>query len=319
MALQSRFKGVIAVLMLLVFAALGGCAGSPAPPATSAPGTLTSPLAGNWLLLGTLADFAPTPILFPPQPQTKKTALAVSLDVSGSTITASAALVAQASTCGVTVDLGPIAVATGTIAPDGSFTVTAPTLSSLAGALPVLTLTGNAPQSVGAPWTGTYTISVVTPSLNGSVPCSITQTGSFTAASLADVTGAYTGTGSFPTFLPTTPQTPVSMSINLQQGADLYGPRVTAPAYSKLALGGSVQLTGIPCFSKGAISTEFPSVVEGSRFLANFTAEDGTKAQINGLIDDSAAARLSILTIAVQGPQCNNVYDFFGSPLLVQR
>ena len=244
---------------------------------------------------------------------------ALSIDVTGTQITAAANLQSATSSCGpfgATLGAG----LTGTVAPDGTFTIASPA-STPVSLFPAFTVKGTVPASAQAPWKGSYTVSSTTPSFNNSPPCTATLSGTFEAAAVQDVDGTFTGNGSFTTFgNPAAPTSaPLSMTLMLHQGGTLYGPRPGASLTSRLALSGSMQVQGLNCFSQGDTSTSLPSLVEGNRITAAFTAADGTVAQVFGSIVDTATTEISIDTVLVQGAQCNNTYDFFGTPLIVQR
>ncbi len=243
----------------------------------------------------------------------------MSFDVIGNNIIASADL---QTTCGTSGGLGLTvgatfgAVLTGTIAPDGSFSLSSPVQNPLTN----LTVQGTVPGSAGASWMGKYSFSSTPPEPVSAPPCVITQTETFIATPIGVVTGTYTGTSStFTNLGNSTAATPVTMSLTLQQGAMLYNPLSAASVYSQLALGGSVQLQGFPCFSKGTTSTTLGSEVEGSRLLVNFVMDDGSTVQLFGSILDIDSTRLSIDTLFVNGGQCNGNYVFLFKPLIVQR
>ncbi len=67
------------------------------------------------------------------------------------------------------------------------------------------------------------------------------------------------------------------------------------------------------------MSTLSPSEISGDRIQANFVANDGTTASLSGSIVDTGAMSLSINSIVVRGAQCNESYEFFLTPLIVQR
>ena len=206
----------------------------------------------------------------------------------------------------------------GTVASDGTFTLTSPVSANLV-PLSTLTLQGTVPASADAPWKGTYVFSYTSPSLNNIPACTVNQSGAFTATAVQDVTGNYSGSGTFPATAAGVAAAPFAVSLDLQQGATLYSLGGRSAVASRLALSGSIQAQGLGCFTSGTMSTLSPSEVEGNRIQANFVANDGTTASLFGSIVDTGATRLSINSILVRGAQCNESYDFFLTPLIVQR
>ncbi len=301
---QGMIPGVASSLMIV---SLCGCGASPSSP-VPVPVSPNHFLAGNWLLSGSLPvsgfSTGSTP------------GLAVSFDVTGSTVTAAANLIAT-SPCATlsTVFGGSLA---GTVASDGTFTLTSPVSANLV-PLSTLTVQGTVPASADAPWKGTYVFSSTIPSLNNNPACTINESGAFTATAVQDVTGTYSGGGTFPATAAGTPAAPFSVSLNLQQGATLYSLGGRTAVASRLALSGSIQAQGLGCFTSGTMSTLSPSEISGDRIQANFVANDGTTASLSGNIVDTGAMSLSINSIVVRGAQCNESYEFFLTPLIVQR
>ncbi len=302
-----RLQIFISLLCGCMLFPLCGCGAHPAS-APSMPSP-TSFLAGNWLLFGALpvSGFSNGP------------GLAMSFDVVGNHIVASANLEV---TCGISFGGGFTSGATygavlnGTIAPDGGFTLSDPTGDPFTS----FTVQGTVPGSAGASWSGKYSFSSTGPSLPNPPPCAGTQTGTFTATPIGDVTGTYTGTSStFPTLGNSAVNTAVTMSLNLQQGGTLYNPLSLPSIYSRLALAGSIQLQGFSCFSRGATSTTLASEVSGSRISMSFLMDDGSTAELLGSILDTESMRLSIDSLFVRGGQCGGNYLFLFNPLIVQR
>lgn len=246
---------------------------------------------------------------------------AISFDVKGDTITASGELSATSNGCGIFgVTYG--ALLTGTIAADGTFSVSSPP-SALSSAAPAINVKGTVPTAAGQPFQGTYTLTASTLSINNGPVCSLNQSGSFTATPVQDVTGTYAGTGGFQVSSGglggTTTTQPVTVSMALQQRGTLYGPTGAAGVTSALALSGSLQVSGLACFSSGTTGTTGSSLIEGSRVLVTFTAGDGTRAMVLGSLKDTEARQIGIELIQVTGSQCNAVYDFLPNALIVQR
>ena len=301
---QGVFPGVASSLMVVW---LCGCGASPSSP-VPVPVSSNHFLAGNWLLSGSLpvAGFSTG----------SQPGLAVSFDVTGNAVTAGANLTTTSS-CG-TIGVAYAASLTGTLASDGTFTLTSPGSANLV-PLSALSVQGTVPASANAPWKGTYTFSSTTPSLNNNPACTVTQSAAVTATAVQDVTGTYSGSGTFPATAAGTTAAPFSVSLDLQQGATLYSVGGRTAVASRLALSGSLQAQGLGCFTSGTTSTLASSEVAGDRIEANFVASDGTTASLSGSIVDTGAMSLSIDSIAVRGTQCNENYTFFLTPLIVQR
>ena len=205
------------------------------------------------------------------------------------------------------------AAVTGTVASDGSFTVSTPNLGGIAN-FTTLSVSGAVPTTAGASWSGTYTLAASEPG------CSFNQTGSFTATAVQDVTGTYAGTG---TVLVTSgsgipANAPVTVSVALQQGAPLYTPIGTTTS-SRVGLKGSIQISGFSCFSKGNSSTSAASEVVGGPLSANFVMDDGSTLMMVGSIDDVATSRLDVDFFQVIGGSCSGFYSFGINPMVVQR
>ena len=292
---------------------LCGCGASPSSPTPPVPASPNHLLAGNWLLYGSL------PVSGSTFGSPAQSALAVSFDVTGNNVVGGANLVAT-TTCGTVSSSASFGNSlTGTIAADGTFSLSTPSNTALLTPSDSLTVQGTVPASANAPWKGTYTFTSTNPSFNNNPPCNVNQSGAFTATAVQDVTGTYSGTGTIPGSAVGSTPAPVSISMSLQQGGLLYRLPSVTPVNSRLALSGSLQAQGLGCFSSGSTSTVGTSEVEGNGVRVYFVANDGTVAFILGSIVDTGSMRLSIQSIAVRGAQCNENYEFFLNPLIVQR
>ena len=107
--------------------------------------------------------------------------------------------------------------------------------------------------------------------------------------------------------------------MTLQQGAILHVPhRALDGTQTYLALGGSLQITGSPCFSSGTISTISPSEVDGSSVDAAFLMDDGSMLNVSGFLTDTTANSIAVKIFNVRGGQCSGLY-FFGSNATLRR
>ncbi len=272
----------------------------PTPPAVN--------LKGNWLLTGALPTSSEL------QPAAGFTA---TFDVNGTAVTATMEV---RSVCGA-IGTGEIfglggSFLTGTVAEDGSFTVKTTTQ----GALPqsAVTITGAIPKAPGATWVGNYTIS------GGTGTCAPNGSGSFAAESIGPVTGTYTGTGNLELAstsglgsVPTLTTVPSTVTLTLQQDGPLYGlPPATVD--SEIAVDGSVQVSGVPCFSKGTVSTVQTGIISGAIAQPTFLMDDGSKMIVVAEVLDDGAKKLWVHDLNVIGGKCAGVYLFGSAPLIVQ-
>ena len=152
---------------------LCGCGGGSTP-------AVVSPLAGNWLLAGPMPTDG---ITFPPSsPPSTGVRLAMTFDVKGDQVSAGG--FGNNFCDNVQAAFNFLGVAGGTIAKDGSFTTT-----SANSPFSTVSIKGTAPQKNGAPWSGSYTVS-----LGGNAPaCDANLSGTFTATSFPLVSGVYVG------------------------------------------------------------------------------------------------------------------------------
>jgi hypothetical protein len=284
---------------LLVF---GGCGGA-LPVATSPVVGTASNLAGNWLLYGVLPKAVGGP--------NNQPGFGISFDSIGNNALATAAISTTCSNSPATFGLRLGAVITGAVAADGSFTLSGLQPSSFT----TLTITGKAPATAGAAWSGNYTLTSTSPF------CPVNQAGPFTATAVQDLNGTYTGTGSVSGL---SSHAAVTMSLTLRQGAPLVSPIMpimtimTTPINSRLGVAGSIQVQGFSCFSKGTISTVSPSEVEGGPVLMNFAMDDGSTMLVLGSIDDLAASQMDVNFLHVAGGSCSGLYSF-GPNVLVAK
>ncbi len=308
---QGILPGLASAFMVTV---LCGCGAIPSSstPAVPTPANANRFLAGNWLLVGSL------PVSTSTFGVVTSTALAVTFDVTGNAVTAGTDLETTGMCGSSSASFGSTPTETGTVASDGTFSLSTPGSATIV-PFSSLTLQGTVPASADAPWKGTYTYSTMNPSINNNPPCNVNRSGAFTATPVQDVTGTYSGSGSIPGTAAGSTPAPVSVSLSLQQGGTLYGPPLVAAVSSRLALSGSIQVQGLGCFTSGTTSTVASSEVRGGSVVAIFVANDGTTASLTGNILDTGSMRLSINSVVVRGAQCNENYEFFLNPLIVQR
>ena len=259
------------VRALVSFASFGslliGCGGG--SPKQTAPAV--SPLAGNWLLIGSLSNFGPQSVLGQGQVPFN---LAVSLDVTGGMVTgnASTAFVCTNSGAG-----GGSGFAPAPIAADGSFELQPVTLGA---EVPTETFEVHAvvPQTAGETWSGTYT---ATDTNKG---CTSTS-GAFTAVPIMPVTGTYAGAGALGQ-QGSSSSTPVKITAIFEQGAPAGTVFTSTRINSQNVLSGSIAVEGSPCFSNGTIKPMEAQVV-GSFLQAEYTMNDGSTVFVSGYVQDT--------------------------------
>jgi hypothetical protein len=189
-------------------------------------------------------------------------------------------------------------VAAGTIAKDGSFTTT-----SANSPFSTVSIEGTAPQKSGAPWSGSYTVS-----LGGNAPaCDANLSGTFTATSFPLVSGVYVGTGSTQTGSNgVLNAVPVTLQVTLQQGGTVTNPGNGAASnyFSNVLLTGNIKVQGSPCFSSGATQSAPASSVIGNMVSARFLMDDGSTLSLGGSLTDVTEGHISTGDILVQGGNC---------------
>ncbi len=276
----------------------------PTKPAPAQPANV----AGNWLLLGSL----PSAVTRNPAPNA-----AVSFDVKGGQITGAGTFDFPCTSGSGSVGFGFGAVLAGVVASDGSFTLASPdTADVLSG--PRIRLSGSVPKVAGEAWQGIYS---ATSASGSTAPCTVESTGTFVATAIADLTGTYAGKGSgyfFPGGNAPGNSEPLALTLTLEQGGTLYG-GPTPVLNTRLALGGSINVAGIPCFSKGVDSPNKESFSQGTEFSAAFVMDDNSTLSLVGDVLALDASELAILGATIDGGKCAGSYSFGPTPLFVHR
>jgi hypothetical protein len=266
------------VLILIASHALIGCGAvtcSPTPAAAS-----VSPLSGNWNLAGNRA-LSQYPLL------------SLALIVDGNQITANGDDLVQCSNLSGRV--GGTIFLTGQIASDGTFALT----ESPAGGHNSIqvAVTGTAPSADSNIWTGTYSFT----DMAGYTSCIVNQTGPFTAAALAPLSGTYTGTLNEGNNASTGS---VTVILDVSQGAAT-GSTSAYPGYPYLPLTATVTVSGSPCFNSGATNTTSVSNIQGDHANLSFTMSDGSQAFIEAVFASPDESSLNMVSFPVFGGQCN--------------
>jgi hypothetical protein len=292
-----------------------GCGGG-SPTQTAAPAV--SPLAGNWLIVG------PMPADIFTLPGTGVFSLAMTFDVTDNNITASgygSGFCASSSSPPIfnqAFSFGSLS--TGVVAADGSFPLQTP--QNIPGYS--LSMQGRVPEINAEQFAGTYSASFNSTIGRG---CVGNSAGMFTATSFPLVNGVYNGAGNFQTLTDgVSTATPITIQVNLQQGATVLDPATGISKPSDIAIGGSIRVQGFPCFTSGTANTtlfgpsgEPLSSIEGNMVYMNFTMDDGSTLNLTGALTDSTESHISALFLVVPSEKCGaGPYFFPGTDLTLQ-
>jgi hypothetical protein len=283
---------------------LSGCGGGTASPTVK---PVASALAGNWLIAGPMPTYGFTP------PGTGVFSLAMSFDVSGNNITASAygsGFCASKSSPPIYNDQFSFdALTTGVIAADGSFSLQTPqNIPSYS-----LSIQGSVPKMNAEQFPGTYVASFNSPTGAPGTPCIGNSAGMFTATPFPIVSGVYTGMGNFQSLTDgVLTVTPVTIEATLQQGAAVFDSATGISTASNVAIGGTIRVEGFPCFTSGVADTtvlhpgmEPFSSIQGNVMRMNFKMNDGSTLGMNGVLTDSTESHISAsFSVAPFGEGC---------------
>ncbi len=286
----------LAVLMCSSYF-LAGCGGaSPrmgtAPPTPVAPTTLT----GNWLLSPQL----------PGAISIKSASLSANLVVSGSQISGIAYLQIP---CGSSAFRASPFFLLGTIADNGSFTLT-----NIVSPSPFLAekifVSGTSP-SLSSPntWTGTY---ILSPMLNAPAdanPCTFSQTAGFTAAPITAPSGNYTGTVANTTF----PMIgSAGFSLHMSESSPILVPSsalgMTYMPIDYVPVTAELTVSGSSCFKSGTATTQSGfNYLGGDFFGLSLNMDDGSQLDMDGFLNDVNASSAGASFI-VTGGTCNGAH-----------
>ena len=281
---------------LALFAACGaglllcGCGSS-----ASSGGSATSPLAGNWLIVG------PMPVNGVPPSSGFR--LAMTFDVTGNSIVATGfGDDACNSSTGYSFGFG--SVVAGTVAADGSFKLQSSlgTSGSVRIAPVTMSITGMVPKTGGSTWAGSYSVAFAN---NIPQTCDLSESGTFTATSFPLVSGVYTGTASSTTSVngvPTT--TTMALQVTLQQGGTRTDPATGHTVTTNTVLTGSIKVQGSPCFSSGTMQSTSAVSVLGNEVNAAFMMDDGSTLGFIGTLTDASESKITTPLVFVAGGHC---------------
>jgi hypothetical protein len=142
----------------------------------------------------------------------------------------------------------------------------------------------------------------------------------FTATSFPIVSGVYTGTGNFQTLTNgVSTATPITVQLNLQQGATVLDPSTGTSKPSNIAIGGNIRVQGFPCFTSGTANTtplgviggRPSSYIAGNIMIANFTMDDGSMLGFEGALTDSTESHISAHLSLFPSGKCGGGPYFF--------
>jgi hypothetical protein len=277
-------------------------------------------LAGNWLIVGPMPTYGFTP------PGTGVFSLAMTFDVTGNNITAasygSGFCASSASPPIFNNTFSFEGLSTGVIAADGSFSLQTPQNTPIYS----LSVQGKTPGINAEQFAGTYAAS-----FNSTIgpACVGNSGGMFTATSFPLVNGVYTATGNFQTLSATgaaSTTTPITMQVNLQQGAPVLDPATGISKASNIAMGGSIRMQGFPCFTSGTANTtlfvptaEPLSTIQGNVLSVSFTMDDGSTLNLTGALTDATESQISALFSLNFTGECAGVTYFFPSMKLIKQ
>ncbi len=276
------------------FACMIGCGAAPVS-SSSAPVAAPSAayLSGNWLLAGSLPVFPSTGTTLGANPSF---GLAATFDVAGNRVTG---IVTEQVSCNGFTSVGGVGVVAGTVADDGSFTLTTQIVNPNSSSV---TLTGKAPTASGGAWTGTYAVT------RSSGTCSGSSSGAIGATSLPPVTGTYGGTSSFDS-VPGASASPVTLKLALQQGGSATNVLGTS-LQSNTVLTGAITVQGSSCYTSGVTTNSpIPGAVEGNSVIGIFSMNDGSILQMLGTTASTDSTKLSVDFLTTTTGTCPAVFS----------
>lgn len=191
---------------------------------------------------------------------------------------------------------------TGTLANDGSFTLTEP-VQTIAGTIQITIQA----KSTSSGWNGTYSIT----GASNLQTCGIaSSSGTFTEQTIAPLTGTYTGITPFYTFTggsTTVTQVPTSMVLTQGQPSAVPGSSVI----SYIPLTGTISVQGLSCFTHGSTVAATPTLsqIGGDEFTLTFTMDDGSTLTAVGGMNDSTGSEFGA-KFTVSGGSCDGMYGW---------
>jgi hypothetical protein len=280
----------LALILLIcsgVTLSLAGCAGGTTITSVGlTPGASTN-LSGNWLLAGALpASTSITPSAI---------SVTATFDVNGNNVTGIVQALVPCLTIGA---IGSPIIVSGTVAADGSFTLSNVVIAGIA-STQAFTLQGKIPAAAGGTWAGNYSFT------NSGSACAGVTNGVVAASPIALVAGTFSGTASLGNQGTALSQaTPIK--VTLQQGGPV---NVANSPSSNLPLSGTIAVSS-NCITSGT-STGAPiaGFVEGSQAGAMFLMNDGSTVLLDGQITAQDSSRLSVQMFTTNVGTCNQGFN----------
>jgi hypothetical protein len=166
----------------------------------------------------------------------------------------------------------------------------------------IIQLSGNLPSDTATTWTGTLNIDPNMPA------CAGNQVYAVTATRMADLTKTYTGTASLYHYAPSGGQ-PISTDAITITAVFQQGIAQSSGGINPIALGGTIEIKGSPCFTSGSIESfqsDYPqSNVAGTEFVGDAAMNDGAYFDFGGLTVDAAASGIYLFGNG-SGGSCGN-------------
>ena len=190
-------------------------------------------------------------------------------------------------------------LASSPIAPDGSFSLSAPGPISL-GSIQI-SIQGLAPANGATSWSGTYSIFGNVSILN--IPCTFNSGGSFTATSYptfqgnfaGTLTASNTGSGPRPAF---------SVTLQASEGAPMFGLPGTQGTVEEvyMPLKGTVTVSGASCSITGTLDST--SIGFADEIDAHVPMSDGSTLILDGIFSDPTESILFPVILSDTNSQC---------------
>jgi hypothetical protein len=271
------------ILLLCAPLIVAGCGGGTTLSIATTTPPATANLNGNWLLVGTL------PAVSTISAQGQTAGIAGTFNVSGSSISAafSSSLVCVGQT-----GWGAATLGSGTVAPDGSFSVLlTPASAVLLGLNTTVDVAGVVPATGATTWTGTLTLANV-----NTATCPVPQSQPFTAVRIANLTGTYTGTTTLNSTSLTNPSSQtVQVILELTQGGSM----------GELAMTGTVKIQGGSCALNGTLTTASAFIAPEAALQVAMT--DGSSVLLGGQVLDTSAAQLALSPALLNSSTCSGL------------
>lgn len=273
--------------LLLVILCLTSCGGSSKSKSYTA-------INGNWHVAGE-PNFAQATAGEPNFAQAPYMVLTMGVD--GNTIYASGEAEATCSNKDGKIGLGLRTNMSAQIASDGSFVMTSGT-NPIDSAL--LTVRGTIPADGSKTWSGSYSFA------SGSQQsyCTFNFAKAFVATEIQPLDGTYAGTMNV-----SGSGTDIQVVTQITQDPFVGVAHNLTGGYTPLSA--TITVTGFPCFTTGTTANPTritPSSIDGYQFALNYTMNDGSSLNLEGVFADSSGSILQLQGIGVIGGKCAGTF-----------